>query len=227
MTHTALSMKPTLLALRPAMSLLALALLCGGASRTRANSEGTLTFASTTKSAGPTVVEINGTIFTFPAAMPLTFASSGAITAFGLIPVSISGQILSIGTVNTTSGLYGSVNGLNLKKTKSGSSTRVKATVGLQNTSGTALHNVTATVYLSADNTLSADDTKITTLNLSDYVTKGKIGKHKTLDLPLNEKVPSLLASYLDGKYLIVVLSADDLGTLPTTPIVVGPITLP
>ena len=119
------------------------------------------------------------------------------------------------------------MNGLQLKDTKSGNSARVKATVDLINTSSTALRNVTATVYLSDDDTLSADDTTLLTLSLADYVPKGKIGKHQTLTLPLNHKVPSALASYLNGKYLIVVLRADNLGTLPTTPVVVGPITLP
>ena len=125
-----------------------------------------------------------------------------------------------------TPGLFGNVTDLNFKPTKSGA-TRAKATVALVNTSSTSLRNVTATVYLSDDNTLSSDDLQIAKLSLSDYVAKGKVAKYGSFQLPFNYKVPSVLDSYLNGKYLIIVLSADNLGTLETTPIVVGPITLP
>ena len=136
-------------------------------------------------------------------------------------------KVFSFSPVSATPGLFGSVDDLQFKPTKSGGSARVKAIVSLLNGSDTALRNVTATVYLSNDNTLSADDTTLFTLRLSDEVPSGKIGKHKILSLPLNEKVPAMLASYLNGKYLIVVLSADNLGSLPSAPVVVGPIMLP
>ena len=143
----------------------------------------------------------------------LTFASATRST---ILPIG--------GTI--TPGLFGSTNDLKFAVTKSGA-TRAKATVDLVNTSSTTLRNVTATIYLSDDNTLSADDMKLITLNLSDYVPKGKIAKNDALTLPFNYKVPSVFESYLNGKYLIIVLDASNLGTLETTPIVVGPITLP
>ncbi len=194
------------------MSLLASALLCGAAS-TRANPETfNLTFANAATSP-ITLVADDGKII--------------AVTTSTGFTIRTGSEVFSFASASTTPGLFGSVNDLQLKKTKSGNADRIKAILSLLNGSDTALHNVTATVYLSTDNTLSEDDTTLITLKLSDYVPKGKIGKHKILSLPLNEKVPSLLTSYLNGKYLIVVLSADDLGTLPSTPIVVGPITLP
>ena len=133
---------------------------------------------------------------------------------------------LPVGAGTIAPGLFGSVNDLNFKITKSGE-TRAKATVNLVNTSDTTLRNVTATVYLSDDNTLSADDSKVLTLDLSDYVAKGKVAKHGTDTLPFNYKVPSVAKSYLNGKYLIIVLGADNLGTIATNPIVVGPLALP
>ena len=208
-----LLMRSFFLSFRPLMSLLALALLCGGAASTRANPETfNLTFANATTSP-ITLVADDGKVIT---------VTTG--TGFSIFP---GGKVFSFPEVSTTPGLFGSVNDLQFKKTRSGSADRLKAIVSLLNGSSAALHNVTATVYLSDDNTLSADDTTLITLKLSDDIPKGKIGKHKALSLPLNHKVPSMLASYLNGKYLIVVLGADDLGTLPSTPIVVGPITLP
>ncbi len=198
---------------RPTMSLLALTLLCGGAARTWANPETfNLTFANATTSP-ISLTAVDGKVIAVT-----------TDTGFSVLP---GGEVFSFASASSTPGLFGSVNDLQFKKTKSGNADRLKAIVSLLNGSDAALHNVTATVYLSNDNTLSADDTTLITLKLSDYIPKGKIGKHKALSLPLNQKVPSMLASYLNGKYLIVVLSADDLGTLPSTPVVVGPITLP
>ena len=200
-------------AFRLAACTLALACLDGVAATSRASSE---TTANTARSGTLTLGGTNTYTGT-------TTLNAGTYNAGSLsLP---SGTTVGFNT-STDPGLHGSVEGLQLKNTAKGD-TRVKADLVLSNTSSTVLHNVTATVYLSDDNTLSADDTTITTLNLSDYVPKGKVGKHKIFALPFNYKVPSLVASYLSGKYLIVTLAADDLGSLATEPIVIGPITLP
>lgn len=188
----------SLLALRVRSAASLLALtLLCGASRSHAGTEADAS-------------ELNFNIATQNSTITLVSGSGGPNEVFTIAP-----------------GLFGSVDGLHLKTNANSGITHIKATVTLHNSSNTALHHVTATVYVSDDNTLSADDTKVTTLNLSDYVSKGRIGKFKTLSLPLKQKVPTVMASYLEGKYLIVVLSADELGTAGTNPIVVGPITLP
>ncbi len=203
------------LSLHSAVGLLALVLL-SGVCRSRAGTEASssaLTLNGATQSNVTLIVDkANGLTFTNTA--------QGGIVAI----VNQNGGSTTYSTL--TPGLFGNVDDLQFKTTKSGE-TRAKAGVLLINTSATSLRNVTATVYLSDDNTLSADDTKIVTLDLSDYDAKGKVGKHSTVSLPFNYKVPSVLKSYLNGKYLIIVLSADNLGTIATTPIVVGPITLP
>ncbi len=213
--HSILPMKSLLQPFRPTMFLLALTLLCGGAASTRATPETfSLTFDNAVTSTPVSLTADDGKIIVVSTKAKFMILPGNKVYSFS--PVS-----------SATAGLFGSVNDLQFKQTKSGSAARAKAVVSLFNGSDTALQNVTATVYVSNDNTLSADDTALFTLRLSDYGSGGEIGKHKIFSLPLNEKVPTLLASYLNGKYLIVVLGADNLGTLPTAPVVVGPITLP
>ena len=203
------------LRLRSAASLLALTLLCGispGRAGTEASSGERTLKRATLGDTTPIVAGVSDLILTnvSPSEIVLITGNNDLPTASG----------------NIVPGLFGSVNDLLFKTTKRGA-TRAKATLDLLNTSGTTLRNVTATVYLSDDNTLSADDLQIKKLDLSDYVHKGKIARYNAINLPFNYKVPSVLDSYLNGKYLIVVLSADNLGTLTTNPVVVGPIKLP
>lgn len=120
--------------------------------------------------------------------------------------------------------LSGSAGDLKITTTDGGNMTRVKTLLSLGNTGTKAAKNVTATVYLSDDNKLDASDTKIKTLHLKDYAPDAKLAKGQTLSLPIKQKVPTAIASYLEGKYIIAVLEADS----PAVPVqvVVGPIHL-
>ena len=113
-----------------------------------------------------------------------------------------------------------------VKKIANGNAIRIKTAVFLNNTGNKAAKDVTVTVYLSDDGTLSDDDTKLITLNLADYnAGSGKVGKGQAFAIPLNYKVSAGIAAGLVGKYLIFVVSATNAAA--STPLVFGPITLP
>ena len=113
-----------------------------------------------------------------------------------------------------------------IKKVTNGNGIRVKTGVSLSNTGTKAAKDVTVTAYLSDDATLSADDTKLITLDLADYnAGSSKLLKGQTLSVPLHYKVPAGIAAALEGKYLIFVISASN-ATASTT-VVFGPITIP
>ena len=165
----------------------------------------------------------------------LALRSTGCATAVLLACGAVSAQTVDLATKFNPNGplivaagalgLTGGISNLKIKPNADGSTLKVKATVSVTNNDSSAVKHVGATVYLSADGTLSDDDMKLITLNLADFVAKGKIGQGKTVSFPISKKVPSVLASYLEGKYIIVVPSVD--GQTAGNPIVVGPIKVP
>lgn len=165
----------------------------------------------------------------------LAFRSACCVTVALLTCGAASAQTVDLATKLTPNGplvvevnaigLTGSISNLKIKPSANGSTLKVKATVSVANNNLSAVKHVGATVYLSADGTLSDDDMKLITLDLADFVVKGKIGKGKTVSFPISKKVPSVLAAYLEGKYIIVVPSVD--GQTAGDPIVVGPIKVP
>lgn len=213
---------------------------------TNSSLSGTLTVsaATNTYATGTTYstgrIDANGW-YTEPASIygGNVFALGSGLIVIGTSAMTFSGSDLVDSTVDSSSlasgitpaaqagSLSGGVSGLKIKLTDDKSVLRVKATVSLRNTLDTVARHVTATVYLSDDATLSSDDINLRTLKLADYVPKGKIRKGETLSMPFNQKVPAVLASYVAGKYLIVVLSAGNLDLSGEAPIVVGPIKVP
>ena len=92
---------------------------------------------------------------------------------------------------------------------------------------GKTLRGVTVTAYLSEDNLLDADDTKLVTLSLDKYFPKDKIGKGQVRRVSFDQKLPTALATALQGKFLIVNLEAANAGEPgESLPIVIGPIVL-
>ncbi len=183
-----------------------------GSSSTAAN-------ASVTNASG--VLNIRGATTTGNAGT-LTGAtlSNGTLSAInfnGGVLQSGAGTLALTGS-NTYSGatslkfpvLSGSAGDLKITTTPDGNLLRVKTAVAVSNTGTKAAKNVTATVYLSDDAVLDADDTKLATLKLADYFSGvTKLARGQTLSLPIKHKVPAAVASVLEGKYLIVVLDAD------------------
>jgi hypothetical protein len=125
----------------------------------------------------------------------------------------------------TVAALSGRVKDLAIKADAERSLFHVSALLSLQNNTDLALKNLTAVVYVSADAKFHENDLKMAKLKLDSYLPDGKVSKLATVSVPIKRKVSSSVASYLDGKYLVILVTRD--GATLSEPIVVGPISLP
>ena len=157
------------------------------------NGDGTYTLTGVNVGSGETTDTSGGT----------TGAASGGT-------YSLHGDSLTGGKTPKLPALSGNAGKLKVGTTADGSQIHVKTIAAVTNTGTKTAKGVTATVYLSDDAVLDAADTKVATLALADFLpaSKGKIDKGETVSLPIKHKVPAALADALEGKYLIVVLSA-------------------
>ncbi len=161
-----------------------------------------------------------------PALLRPTFLLCAACVLTGVSVV--RAQTTEISPPNKAPLLSGTFSGLSIAPTTNGKYVKLKALLTLLNSGNKAAKDVTATVYLSSDNTLDSGDFKVTTLDLATFFDgDGNIGKGKSVNVPLKYKAPALLASSLNGQYVIIVLAAADQSVETTsTPIVIGPLSV-
>jgi hypothetical protein len=105
--------------------------------------------------------------------------------------------------------LAGHVEALQLKYNADQTRLNVHATVSLHNNTDSALNHLTAHLYVSEHPAFRSGDLLLANVKLADYLPEGLIAKHETVTLPLKRTVSSAMASYLDGKYLHIVVSRD------------------
>jgi hypothetical protein len=105
--------------------------------------------------------------------------------------------------------LTGHVQDLELKYNADQTRLKVHATVSLHNNLDTALDHLTARVYVSDHPAFRPADLLLSDVKIAAYLPDGKLAKHETVTLPIKRGVSSAMASYLDGKYLHVVVSRD------------------
>ena len=136
--------------------------------------------------------------------------SSSSVTVSSVFNSSVFSNGLTVASVKYPV-LSGKAGDLKITTNADDSVLRVKATVSVSNTGTKTAKNVVATVYLSDDAVLDAADTQVGVVKLADYAPGGgKLRKGETLSLPVKHKVPKAAAEFLEGKYLIAVLSAKD-----------------
>lgn len=129
-----------------------------------------------------------------------------------------AGTIFNVNVGNKAPALTGKAGDLHITANSDGGTLKIKTTVAITNVGTATAKNVLATVYLSDDATLDPADTQLAVLKLADYVPGAtKLRKGETLSIPIKRKVPTAVASFLEGKYLIAVLTANKPGSTAGT----------
>jgi hypothetical protein len=105
--------------------------------------------------------------------------------------------------------LSGHVKDLHFKYNADQTRLHLRAMVSLHNNLDIALDHLTARVYVSDHAAYRQSDLVLADVKLANYLPEGKIPQHETVTLPLKRGVSSALASYLDGKYLHILVSKD------------------
>jgi hypothetical protein len=121
--------------------------------------------------------------------------------------------------------LSGHFTDLTVKTTKAGNFVKVKGLLTIENIGRKVARNVRVAVYLSPDQARTPGAGPIAKLELSEYHNgNGKIKELGIVTIPIEYKLPTLIASNLSGKYLIFVLAANNFRAKAGAPIVEGPL---
>jgi hypothetical protein len=152
-------------------------------------------------------------------AVPASIKPIGVIGPIGPAPI--------VPPVGSADGPYlrGHLSDLTIKPTKTGKFVKVKGMLKIENIGRKLARSVRASVYLSPDRTRDQGAELIAKLDLAAYDHgDGKIKELGSATIPLEYKLPTLIASNLTGKYLILVLAAKGFPAGDGAPIVEGPL---